>query len=400
MKKMSYYINENGTKVFVSNSDMNSKDLTEAINRSREVAALKNNSTKETGESRMNITFLLGNGFDIGLGLNTRYENYYDEYCKINDKDDKNIKEFKETLIKWREEREKEVVDWADFERAFGEHSADLSDKSLYLERFKHFIKGFNLYLEKEYTNLEFSNTEQIAEMMHGAMSTYYNLREGDKVVIDNVYSSFRNERKRYNFISFNYTKAVDRCVEIFKDSYKNLKEYELGEVAHVHGYIEKNMILGVNDAKQIINTDFAKDPDILRYIVKPQQNAEAKTMYDERVTRIIMESNIICTYGMSIGVTDKKWWNLISNWLANGTNRRLIILAHDEGYNERFPFAQFDVVDKYVNRFLRNSNLSEDVKQKIKGQIHVGVNNDVFSMNLRKQEEIEINPEELLALL
>ena len=31
----------------------------------------------------MNITFLLGNGFDIGLGMPTRYEDFYKEYCKI-----------------------------------------------------------------------------------------------------------------------------------------------------------------------------------------------------------------------------------------------------------------------------------------------------------------------------
>lgn len=30
----------------------------------------------------MNITFLMGNGFDIGIGMPTQYEDFYEEYCK------------------------------------------------------------------------------------------------------------------------------------------------------------------------------------------------------------------------------------------------------------------------------------------------------------------------------
>jgi hypothetical protein len=30
-----------------------------------------------------NITFILGNGFDLNLGLKTRYTDFYPEYIKI-----------------------------------------------------------------------------------------------------------------------------------------------------------------------------------------------------------------------------------------------------------------------------------------------------------------------------
>lgn len=49
----------------------------------------------------MNITFLLGNGFDIGLGLKTGYENFYDAYSEIQSKDNKNINSFN-TMLKNR----------------------------------------------------------------------------------------------------------------------------------------------------------------------------------------------------------------------------------------------------------------------------------------------------------
>ena len=41
----------------------------------------------------MNITFLIGNGFDLNLGLKTTYHNFLDYYyLKIIDDDNDNIK--------------------------------------------------------------------------------------------------------------------------------------------------------------------------------------------------------------------------------------------------------------------------------------------------------------------
>lgn len=43
----------------------------------------------------MNITFLIGNGFDLNLKLNTRYSDFYKYYIKNDPKDllSKSIKE-------------------------------------------------------------------------------------------------------------------------------------------------------------------------------------------------------------------------------------------------------------------------------------------------------------------
>ena len=68
----------------------------------------------------MNITFLLGNGFDIGLGLETGYENFYDKYSVILPTDNKNINSFKTMLQDRNLDDKKKIIDWSDFEKAFG----------------------------------------------------------------------------------------------------------------------------------------------------------------------------------------------------------------------------------------------------------------------------------------
>ena len=75
----------------------------------------------------MNITFLLGNGFDIGLGLKTGYENFYDEYSEIQSTDNKNINSFKAMLKNRNLDDRKKIIDWADFEKAFGQHSSEFT---------------------------------------------------------------------------------------------------------------------------------------------------------------------------------------------------------------------------------------------------------------------------------
>lgn len=349
----------------------------------------------------MNITFLIGNGFDIGLGLKTRYENFYDEYIKTEKDDNENIKYFKETLSKWQnisddEKTEyKKIVDWADFESAFGKYSMEFipEDKDNYLECFEHFVRNFNKYLESEENKVDYLNKNLIAENMKNAVTTYYHIRTGDKNIIQNTYNRYTGQRV-YNFVSFNYTRTLDTCVQILDESIKNDSNRKVGKICHVHGYIDKNMIIGVDNENQIDNSKFAEDSDVVYEIVKPKQNQDSRTNYERDVISLINSSNIICVYGMSIGATDKKWWNIIAKWLLGDPNRPLVILTHDDEYTDRFPFTQRKTVNKIINKFLSLLDLSDEQKEKVASQIFIGVNYDVFGMDITKNE---VEPETIV---
>lgn len=337
----------------------------------------------------MNITFLIGNGFDIGIGLKTRYEEFYDVYCKNKSEDENNIWGFKTILAQWKDSGEKNIVDWADFEKAFGEHSQDFTvgSKALYIERFEHFVSEFNAYLEEEEKKADCSNSKLIADTMNKAIQTYFHIRNEDKNEIESFYKNFSSERI-YNFVSFNYTKVLDNCVKIFEDSIRNVQNRKIGEVLHVHGYVEENMIMGVNDVTQIVNPELAKDPDVISEIVKPQQNIEARTMYDSRVTSVIEKSDAICVYGMSLGETDRKWWQCIARWLAKNEKRILVILNYESKYDKRFPFVQRRFVNGMVQRFLEYSEETDELKRNIARRIYVGINHNVFSMQLCQRDD------------
>ena len=71
----------------------------------------------------MNITFFIGNGFDINLGLNTKYSSFYPYFIE-HARDDNMIK-------KWIDGNEKY---WADLEEKFGQQLTNISAGDL--ERF------------------------------------------------------------------------------------------------------------------------------------------------------------------------------------------------------------------------------------------------------------------------
>ena len=346
----------------------------------------------------MNITFLIGNGFDIGLGLKTRYENFYDVYCEELTTDSDNIKKFKQHLKERNNDKIKKIIDWSDFEKAFGEFSEQFKGENaeeLYLEAYENFVEQFNGYLEKQQKLLKWENEKIIFDKMYNGVLDYYKVSKEAQRDFPKFYQSYGTEAV-YNFITFNYTNTVDKCVEFLSDNKD--KKVKTRPVVHVHGYIEDSMIMGVNDSSQITNQELSKNSNVIMELVKPEQNKNSQTTFDNQATTLIDRSDIICTYGMSIGETDKKWWKLICEWLKQNTHRKLVILKHEKKYSPRFPHNYRKYILPLKEKFLSFSEFDEAVKEKIRSQIYVGINHDVFGINLceieRKEEANKKNTE------
>ena len=73
----------------------------------------------------MNITYFLGNGFDLQIGLKTSYADFLKEYVNVYSSDNKIIKNFKEYLktkkSKWAE------MFWSDAEEAMGKYLSNFT---------------------------------------------------------------------------------------------------------------------------------------------------------------------------------------------------------------------------------------------------------------------------------
>lgn len=324
----------------------------------------------------MAVTFLIGNGFDLGIGLKTAYTDFFKVYCEDKEADTPAIKEFKSAL-------RNDYETWSDFEKAFGEYASQLNDVNDYIEVFENFVETFSDYLEREEKNFDLSKSDIIIKKMMEALTTYYNIRPADR---EPIVKLINGNKLSFNFISFNYTHCLDECLKLVRhqSNYDNMIKGYIGKIVHVHGHTENNMIMGVNDTDQIKNNSFAQNPDVAEEIVKPLQNQIIRMNFDSDAEQLIENSDIICVYGMSIGTTDKKWWKLIMDWLQKGPSNQLILLQHRVG--AKFTFRWNRLVKDIRAKLFLYGEIPDEKKKSLESRIHIEVNHDIFAMDLRKE--------------
>ena len=107
-----------------------------------------------------NITFLIGNGFDLNVGLKTRFTDFYQVYTEIGPNDSSVIKRFKKEILKGKD---KDWKDWKDFELGMGQQSVQFGKETPaedFIECFNDFVVQFNEYLQAECAKVDWDSVD------------------------------------------------------------------------------------------------------------------------------------------------------------------------------------------------------------------------------------------------
>lgn len=345
----------------------------------------------------MNITFLIGNGFDLGLGVRSKFKDFFPKYVKKSENKKDDIKKLSEQIGA-------DYDTWSDFETQMGRYTAEFNkdNKHLYPAQFRDFETEFVSYLKEEEGKLSFDESEKIAQIMIGGLTNFYsrsNLRDGSYNAINKIMSKYSSCDHIYNFITFNYTFTLENCLKtipdgIVKSRNKNGSVFtdRAGKTVHVHGTTDSAPIMGVNDSSQIANKELAKDERFIKYLVKPTLNALHRTNQDSDASSLISSSDIICIYGMALGATDKRWWEKVLSWLNSGSERQLVIFDYDPNFSESSQFDWIDKEDSILDKLSQHvQGLQIDV-EKLRPKIHIAVHKNIFEMNLRKETAVSKN--------
>lgn len=328
----------------------------------------------------MNVTFLIGNGFDKNLGLKTCFSEFLPDYLSI-DVDHGSVLEcFKKDILK-------DAALWSEAERAFGEYTMQYSGTegaNDYLLCHEDFCYQLGRYLERQEARIDYAGKSTlICDAFSSALGDLgIGFREVQRETI-NKYIDTCSEGFVYEFVVFNYTMTVDNCVTSVKGNAKKLGQRKrgattytnrIGEVLHVHGYTDHDMVLGVNDDSQIDNLElFSETPEEDKaQIVKRDANRMYERNTDERVLALLERSNLIYIYGMSLGDTDAIWWKRICELMTKRTSLRLIIHQHDAP-DEGFFVRNFRRYERETREsFCRFFTGSDTEKASIMQRIHI----------------------------
>jgi len=266
----------------------------------------------------MNITFLIGNGFDLNCGLKTSYKDVYNGYCKINETDSELIKNFKKNI-------KSDYETWGDFEWAMAKNINDFKSEDDFVKCLTDFKIYLIKYLSEEKKNfLERYDNNSVRIVVNQEISNSINnfYKDVTNNITDNVYKQIKIAKNiTYTFISFNYTSILYEDIHFKSSSYKFI---------NIHGSLEnKDSVLGIDNEKQLNLKNFKLSNKGRLSFIKPIFNEKYDKNRFVNANNAIWESDIICVYGMSLGESDLTWKKLITDWLdyiSSDANKHLFI--------------------------------------------------------------------------
>lgn len=336
----------------------------------------------------MNLLYLVGNGFDCRFGLPTRYSDFLKHYeiqKPFYDDDLDKVRllgKWKKRLFEMVKEEEKgEDVKWKDLEVTLGKLTSVFESD---VDGFRYFyldlVRSLAAYLQ-HIEKIEPSQ-EESEKLRRDLMEPYLYLTAKEQ----EDFLSKLSDRKWYtDVITFNYTSTFEvLCKDILCPnqeypipSFPN-RNFEYGEIIHVHGKLtETEILLGVDNPDQIENSAFRGNEDITDILVKPCGNETLGSKVDEECRYFISVADVICLFGLSLGPTDQIWWTSVKERFL--TNSSVILLYFYFSPQEK-PILATDTRPKRKARQELMAALGiEGSEKKYRDRIFVAVNSEMF---------------------
>ncbi len=327
----------------------------------------------------MNITFLIGNGFDRNLGLATTYAEFIRVYKKIPAQSP--------VIEAFRKHIEGNEELWSAAEIALGKYTAklDSGNGAAFSECHTDICEELSKYLKAQQERINYGF---ISEKVKKVLASLNNIAQPfptqERSILEERCKTFKGVNTIFNFLNFNYTDTLDRLLDIAQNDPSVLGTHKysgqtmkhiIGQTCHVHGTIDGEMVFGVNDDSQIAKNDVfdCEDGDIYKsLLIKQRANATYLENTDSKAAEILNNSHIIYIYGMSISETDKLWWGRVCEWLAGYKDRHLIIQKHKMPEKGVLP-TKYQIEERKAKRSItRYCDFDEGKKRDIENRIHI----------------------------
>lgn len=347
----------------------------------------------------MNITFLIGNGFDRNLGLKTAYSDFVKYY--------KNTEAQTEVLQNFRNYIKDNEELWSAAEIALGQYTSQFEkgEAEAFSECQRDFCEFLAEYLKQEEKCINYKSSKDLILKAFAQLNQIPQSFPGQKRdTLNTILINNKNVDIVFNFLCFNYTSTLTECLNIVKDNTEifgthkhtnRVYNHKIGKVCHVHGTVDKNMVFGVNDDSQIEKNDIfdCEYGDLYKnLLIKVQANASYLENTDFIANQILLYSDLVYVYGMSIGDTDKLWWDRICEWMSRDSRRHVIIQKYSMPSRSVIP-VHYQVAERKARREItKHSNLEEDKKNLIEKRIHIS-NGNMFEAikNIRKDKPLYV---------
>ena len=337
----------------------------------------------------MNIVFLIGNGFDIALGLKTSYRDFLEWYLEQEDSSP-DVKRLKDII---RGNLKADIHSWADLEIALGKVTKEyrVSEIDSYLNAYKDVGGKINSYIKIQEDKVDFKirNVSAIVEIREFFAGFYEQFPSVPRKKLETICKNANIPTYAYNFINFNYTRTLVQALPPEREPLgsRKLSPYKTvsdvyGKTIHVHGEVNNYPLLGVDNESQIANSDFRNSDKVRLFLLKLQLNQELQEGVTEEAVTLIDNADVIVCFGLSLGNSDLSWWKRIGEWLGRGESRALAIFAYSKEDMPRINAPDRVLIrDRVRDHFVAQADIAED--EKAKAKIYICIHDEIFESKL-----------------
>lgn len=323
----------------------------------------------------MRILHLIGNGFDLNLGLETSYLNFYLHYI-LKDVDKEHIKQLIKDIASYIH-KEPSETQWSDLEIGLGDYTKQIKSEDEFLEIYQDINLELKQFIKLQEEKLEVKSNGKLKEDL---IKPVKYLRPNDQGTLREFFKQWEKTTWYVNIVTYNYTNTIEKLLD-----YKGSNDYALGRtpsngyscllqsVKHIHGNLnDKSVLLGVDNLLQIRNENLRSSELVTDLLVKPQSNEAIGRMVDKQCEKLIRDANLICLFGLSLGDSDKKWWELIGEQLKKDGCRLIYFVRGEDYIMEQLIRRKINTAKDYL---LSKTGLTDEEKQSVRDKIFVGYN-------------------------
>lgn len=273
--------------------------------------------------------------------------------------------------------------EWADFEKKLGEYTSNLeffegNAVEAALDCKEAIDVDLAAFIASEDKKVSDEFIEANSESVMASLAYWYSeLQPLERQQILGHYST--DLGLNVSIVTFNYTTLLPRLFNAFGTSEHSTPEDSWGvsfirliHLVQAHGALGREPICGVNDVSQIGSDALSKNEDIVSTFVKGEIQKLFGSVDDRRAEDIILGSNILIIFGLSLGETDMRWWETVVKLLKDG-DYRFVLIASTETISARRSPASFRRFSKALkDKLLTRGGANDDEKRLLSERIFI----------------------------
>lgn len=322
--------------------------------------------------STFNVVIMVGNGFDLKAGLDTSPRSFIESF--VGRYGSNNPDSWDEPAARLCEAmREDGIESWCDFERKLGEYSPsaavignDAARASDYVAAKAALDGHLREHMLAQDVLVDDAFVSANAKVCGNSIANWITgLTDRDRDAL--LRSLDLPAELSYNILCFNYTSALERLLgpslgrslEPERASYSSVR-HRLNGFSYVHGTVIGAPVCGVDNPMQILDEALRSSPIVAETTVKSSIQAMMGSVQDLNAVAGLTGADVVLVFGMSLGVTDQRWWRIVCDSLKRSPSRRIVICVRGLAEKRHVPASYYATLSQWRSRLIKAAGLDE----------------------------------------